>query len=35
MGVNVTATLKDAGIELEWPPKKFVRQVALAGVKIV
>lgn len=29
-GVNVTATLKAVGIELEWPPEKIVRQVALA-----
>jgi len=30
-GVNVTATMKKAGIELEWPPKRFAYQVALAG----
>jgi len=29
MGVDVTATLKAAGVYLEWPPKKIVRQVAL------
>ncbi|MGE5579639.1 MAG: hypothetical protein ACM3WU_06270 [Bacillota bacterium] len=32
MGVNVTETLKAAGIQLEWPPVHLVRQVALAGV---
>jgi hypothetical protein len=31
MGLNVTATLKNAGIEIEWPPKHFALQVALAG----
>jgi len=31
-GVNVTETLRRAGIELEWPPVQCVRQVALAGV---
>jgi hypothetical protein len=30
-GVNVTETLRRAGIDLEWPPKKIVRQVALAA----
>jgi hypothetical protein len=30
-GVNVTETLHRVGIELEWPPRKIVRQVALAG----
>lgn len=30
-GVNVTETLRRIGIELEWPPKRVVRQVALAG----
>jgi predicted metal-binding protein len=33
MGVNVTETLRRAGIELEWPPKNIVRQVALAGIR--
>lgn len=28
MGVNVTLTLKEAGIDLEWPPNKIARQVA-------
>lgn len=31
MGVDVTETLKSAGIILEWPPEKWVCQVALAG----
>ena len=31
MGVNVTATMKVAGIELEWPPRKIACQVAIAG----
>lgn len=30
-GVNVTATMKTVGIELEWPPKKVAYQVALVG----
>lgn len=29
-GVNVTKTLQQHGIELEWPPRKIVRQVAIA-----
>ena len=33
MGVNVTATLKHVGIELEWPPIIVVRQVALIAKK--
>jgi len=32
MGVNVTATLLGVGIELEWPPVRIVRQVALLGM---
>ena len=31
MGVNVTETMKKIGIELEWPPKKIVRKVAMFG----
>lgn len=31
MGVNVTETLRRAGIELEWPPVRTARQVALIG----
>jgi predicted metal-binding protein len=30
-GVNVTETLRIAGVELEWPPKMIVRQVAIAA----
>jgi len=33
MGVNVTATMKKIGVELEWPPKNIVRKIFLAGVK--
>jgi len=33
MGVNVTETMKLLGVELEWPPKKIVRKVALLGVE--
>ena len=32
MGVNVTATMHDIGVELEWPPKKTTRLIYLAGV---
>jgi hypothetical protein len=31
-GVDVTATLRRAGIELEWPPRRIARQVALLGM---
>ncbi len=30
-GVNITATMKHIGIELEWPPKQWAYQVMLAG----
>ncbi len=30
-GVNVTATMRSIGIELEWPPKLFTYQVAIVG----
>lgn len=30
-GVNVTATMKSIGIELEWPPRTVTYQVALCG----
>lgn len=33
MGINVTKTLANAGIELEWPPETVAYQVALAGIK--
>jgi hypothetical protein len=32
-GMNVTETLWLVGIELEWPPRKIVRQIAVAGLK--
>lgn len=32
MGVNVTATMKSIGVELEWPPVKVSRMVYLVGV---
>lgn len=31
MGVNVSETMKEAGIVLEWPPKEIVRKVAFIG----
>lgn len=31
MGVNVTATMANVGIVLEWPPKKIVRKIAFIG----
>ena len=31
-GVDITRTMASVGIELEWPPKSVVYQVALAGV---
>jgi hypothetical protein len=31
-GVDVTATLRRVGIELEWPPRNIAKQVALAGM---
>lgn len=34
MGVNVTATMKDIGVELEWPPVKNTIQVALLAYPI-
>lgn len=32
-GVNVTETMKQIGIELEWPPQKWAYQVVLIGHK--
>jgi predicted metal-binding protein len=32
MGVDVTNTLARAGVLLEWPPKQWACQVALAGI---
>ena len=31
-GINVTATMKSLGVELEWPPKDFTCHVAIAGM---
>ncbi len=33
-GVNVTATMQTLGIELEWPPKIFAYQIAIAGKEL-
>ncbi len=33
-GCNVTETMKRVGIELEWPPKQIVYQIALAGLPV-
>ncbi len=33
MGVNVTATMQNVGVELEWPPKETTRMIFLAGVR--
>ena len=30
-GVNLTATMRQAGIELEWPPERWAYQVVVAG----
>ena len=32
MGVNVTATMKNIGTVLEWPPREKTRMIYLAGV---
>lgn len=32
-GVNVTATMKRIGIKLEWPPKQYALQIALAVIE--
>lgn len=31
MGVNVTETMKNVGVILEWPPKVIVRKIAFIG----
>lgn len=31
MGINVTETMRQIGIELEWPPQNWTYQVALGG----
>lgn len=33
MGVNITETLANVGIVLEWPPKRVARHVALLGIR--
>ena len=33
-GVNITETMKNAGIILEWPPVNYTYQVALAGIPL-
>ena len=33
MGVNVTATMKNLNVILEWPPQNIVRKVALIGIR--
>jgi len=32
MGINITETMKQLGVELEWPPKNKTYQVALAYI---
>ena len=32
MGVNITATLENIGIKLEWPPVNVARQIALLAI---
>jgi len=34
VGIDVTSTMRNIGIVLEWPPKKFVYQVGLICVRI-
>jgi len=33
MGVNITDTMKQFGIELEWPPTKYAYQCAMGGTQ--
>jgi len=33
-GVNLTETMRDAGITLEWPPVNYAYQIALAGIPV-
>jgi hypothetical protein len=35
MGINVTESMKQVGIELEWPPKRWAYQIALAAFPII
>ena len=32
LGTNLTETMKNAGIYLEWPPEKITYQIVLAGI---
>jgi predicted metal-binding protein len=32
MGVNVTKTMSNAGIILEWPPENIAYKIAIAGI---
>lgn len=32
-GVNITETMKNVGINLEWPPKNYTYQIVLAGIR--
>jgi len=34
-GVNLTKTMKNIGIELEWPPENIAYQIVLAGMKLI
>ena len=31
MGMDVTATMKSIGVDLEWPPVRIARQIAIIG----
>lgn len=33
MGVNVTETMRNVGVELEWPPENIVRKIAIVGIE--
>lgn len=33
MGVNLTATMRNVGVHLEWPPRNTTRLIYLAGVR--
>ena len=33
MGVNITATVKQLGVTLEWPPQNVVHKIAFIGIK--
>lgn len=32
MGVNITETMTNSGLILEWPPKQWAYQIAIAGI---